>query len=68
MQSYACPSVIGANKETAAVLAKNLKSAGGRFELIFTRNEMGRKELFKCRKYSYINANGKMIKNKKIIK
>ena len=68
VQSYACPSVLGANKETAAVLAKNLKSAGGRFELIFTRNEMGRKELFKCRKYSYINANGKMIKNKKIIK
>ena len=68
VQSYACPSIIAVNKETAEILAKNLKSAGGKFELVFTRNENGRKELFKCRKYSYINANGKMIRNKKIIK
>lgn len=68
VQSFACPSVIGINKENAAVLAKNLKSADGKFELVFTRNEQGRKELFKCRKYSYINANGKLIKNKKIVK
>ena len=68
VQSYACPSVIGVNKETAAILAKNLKSAGGKFDLVFTRNEQGRKELFKCRKYSYINANGKLVKNKKIVK
>ena len=68
VQSFACPSVIGVNKENAAVLAKNLKSAGGKFELVFTRNEQGRKELFKCRKYSYINANGKLIKNKKVVK
>ena len=68
VQSYACPSVIAVNKETAEILAKNLKSAGGKFELVFTRNENGRKELFKCRKYSYINANSKLVKNKKIVK
>lgn len=68
VQSFACPSVIGINKENASILAKNLKSAGGKFELVFTRNDQGRKELFKCRKYSYINANGKLIKNKKIVK
>ena len=68
VQSYACPSIIGVNKETAAILAKNLKSAGGKFDLVFTRNEQGRKELFKCRKYSYINANSKLVKNKKIVK
>ena len=67
-ESYACTSVIAVNKETAEILAKNLKSAGGKFELVFTRNENGRKELFKCRKYSYINANSKIVKNKKIIK
>ena len=68
IKSYACPSVIAVNKETAQLLAKNLKSAGGKFELVYTRNKQGRKELFKCRKYSYINANGKLIKNKKIVK
>ena len=68
VQSYACPSVIAVNKETAEILAKNLKSAGGKFELVFTRNENGRKELFKCRKYSYINANSRLVKNKKIVK
>ncbi len=68
VQSYACPSVIAVNKETAEILAKNLRSAGGKFELVFTRNENGRKELFKCRKYSYINANSRFVKNKKIVK
>ncbi|MBR5561739.1 MAG: DEAD/DEAH box helicase family protein [Clostridia bacterium] len=68
IQSYACPSVIAVNKETAEILAKNLRSAGGKFELVFTRNENGRKELFKCRKYSYINANSRFVKNKKIVK
>ncbi len=68
VQSYACPSVIAVNKETAEILARNLKSAGGKFELVFTRNEQGRKELFKCRKLSYINANSKLVKNKKIVK
>ncbi len=68
VQSYACPSVIAVNKETAEILAKNLKSSGGKFELVFTRNEKGRKELFKCRKYSYINANSRLVKNKKIVR
>ena len=68
VQSYACPAVIAVNKDTAAVLAKNLKSAGGKFELVYTRNEKGRQELLKCRKYSYINANSKVVKNKKIVK
>ncbi len=68
VQSFACPSVIGVNKDNATVLAKNLKSAGGKFELVITRNEQGRKELFKCRKYSCINTNEKLIKNKKIVK
>ncbi len=68
VQSYACPSIIAVNKDTAAILAKNLKSAGGKFDLVFTRNEQGRKELFKCRKYSYINANSRVVKTKKIVK
>lgn len=68
VQSYACPSIIAVNKETAEVLARNLKKTGGKFELVFTRSEQGRKELFKCRKYSYINANDKLVKSKKIVR
>ena len=68
VQSYACPSIIAVNKETAEVLARNLKRTGGKFELVFTRSEQGRKELFKCRKYSYINANDKLVKSKKIVR
>ncbi len=68
VQSYACPSVIAVNKETAEVLARNLKKTGGKFELVFTRSEQGRKELFKCRKLSYINANDKLVKSKKIVR
>ena len=68
VQSYACPSIIAVNKETAEVLVRNLKKTGGKFELVFTRSEQGRKELFKCRKYSYINANDKLVKSKKIVR
>ena len=68
VQSYACPSIIAVNKETAEVLARNLKKTGGKFELVFTRSEQGRKELFKCRKLSYINANDKIVKSKKIVR
>ena len=67
VQSFACPAVLAANKETAAVLAQQLRQSGSKFELVFTRNEAGRKELFQCRKYSYINANGKTVKNKKTV-
>ncbi|MBQ3150962.1 MAG: DEAD/DEAH box helicase family protein [Clostridia bacterium] len=67
-ESYACPSILAVNKETADILSKNLRSTGGRYELVFTRNEQGRKELFKCRKLSYVNLNGKAVKNKKTVR
>ncbi len=63
--SYACPSVLGVNKETAEILKKHLKDTGCNFQLVFTRNQNGRKELFKCRKYSYINLNNSKVKNKR---
>ena len=68
VKSFACPSIIAVNKETAEILARNLKAAGGKYELVFAKNEQGRKELFKCRKNSYINANSGFVKNKKIVK
>lgn len=68
IRSYACPSVIGKNKENASVLTKKLKGKSGNFDLVFTRNAEGRKALFHCRRYSYINLNAKFVKNKKVVK
>lgn len=65
---YACPSIIGMNKERVKVLVKYMKASSGKFEKIYTRSEAGRKELLKCRKYSYINNNEIAIKGKKVVK
>ena len=67
-RSYACPSVIGKNKESAEILTKNLKGKTGSFDLVFTRSEEGRKALFHARKYSYINLNSKCVKRKKTLR
>lgn len=68
VQSYSCPSVIGIKKENAEIFAKHLKAAAGTFELVFTRNENGRKELIKCKKLSFITLNAKAVKSKKTVK
>ena len=58
--SFACPSVIGKKKEYAEALARKLKKVG-RFELVFTRREDGRKLILMCRKKSYISVNQRQI-------
>lgn len=58
--SFACPSVIGKKKEYAEALARKLKKVG-RFELVFTRREDGRKLILTCRKKSYISVNQRQI-------
>jgi len=63
-QSYACPSIIGVNKESAEILAGYLKKAGGFYQPCFTRNEKGKKLLTKCRRKSYINRNEIYIERK----
>ena len=65
--SYACPSVIAARKESVEILARYLDAYTGRFSLFYTRNEIGRKVLLKCRKRSYINRNEAIIDKKKVI-
>ena len=49
-QSYACPTLLGTKKETAELLKKQLEKHGDRFELVYTRNEEGRKALLECRR------------------
>lgn len=55
--SYACPSVIGAKKESAALLAESLKKSG-KYDVIYTRSEDGHKALLQCRKLCRLNENG----------
>jgi superfamily II DNA or RNA helicase len=62
--SFACPTVLGKNKESAEVLKKYLKGNTANFELVYTHNPEGRKFLLKCRKNSYITQNDKQINKK----
>ena len=56
VNSYACPSAFGTNKESAELFGKNLKGPAGNFELIYTRSENGRKILNECKKLSRITG------------
>lgn len=66
--SYACPSIIGTKKENAQIFADYLKKKELKYNIVYTRNESGRQDLIKCKKYSYINANAKFVKRKKVAK
>ena len=63
--SFACPSIIGSNKEKAEVLKYYLEKSAGKYKLIYTRNDEGRRLILKCRRFSYINLNERYIKNRK---
>ena len=67
INSFACPSVIGNKKENAELFANYLNKHANGFTPIYTRSENGRKILLKCKKYSYINLNSKLISNKKVV-
>ena len=64
--SYACPSIIGTKKENVQLLTHYLIRSTGKFSLLYTRSEKGRKVLLQCRKRSYINLNEAVVKNKKM--
>lgn len=58
--SYACPTILSANKEDAELLCENLSHLEGNFDLVFTYNEKGRKVLWKSCCRSYVNINSEM--------
>ena len=62
--SFACPSIIGKRKEFVQELVWQLKRNTGRFKLIYTRNENGRKLILKCRRNAYITYNAKQLNSK----
>jgi len=55
--SYACPDIIGTNKEGVSALARHLRSRGADVELVYTRSQEGRAKLLECRNRSYMNHN-----------
>ena len=63
--SYACPTRIGVKKETAQQLATLLNGRSGDFRVVYTRNELGRKELLNCKQNSFTNQNANGVKNKR---
>lgn len=62
--SFACPTVIGSKKEYAQIFQQYLIRYSGKLQLIYTRNEQGRKFILECRKKSYITQNNKQINRK----
>ncbi len=62
--SFACPSVIGKNKETAEIFKRYLSKLMGKYDLVYTRSEEGRKLILKCRQKSYISYNAKKLMKK----
>lgn len=62
--SFACPTIIGKNKETADLFNRYLSKIIGKYELVYTRHEEGRKFILKCRKQSYITYNAKKVNSK----
>jgi len=62
--SFACPTIIGQKKEYVEEFDKELQKHTGKFLLVYTRNEEGRKFILNCRKKSYITLNYKQINKK----
>lgn len=67
-KSYSCPGIFAGNKESVELLGKNVEKYMGKYFLIYTRTEQGRKELLKCRRYSFLNINNSFSQKKKMVK
>lgn len=65
--SYACPSIIGTNKEYVETFKEELKKHFSNFDIVYTRNEDGRGLILKCRRCAFITKNNRFIKRKKTI-
>ena len=63
-RAFACPSALGKNRQSAALLAACLRKTAGRFAVVYTRTEEGRRLLAKCRRRSYINLREAPVKKR----
>lgn len=66
-ESFACPSVLGGDKQRAGCFARLLSKRAGSFALVYTRTEAGRRQLLRCRRNSYINENEQYITGKRSV-
>lgn len=62
--SFACPTVIGKNREYVDILVEKLSESTARFEPVFAHREGGRRLILKCRKNSYITFNKRAMDKK----
>lgn len=62
--SFACPTVIGKNREYVDILAEKLSESTAKFEPVFAHREGGRRLILKCRKNSYITMNKRAMDQK----
>lgn len=65
---YCVPELFGKRKEDGELFLKHMEKAIGKYELIYTRNEEGRKILLKARIHSFANQNGKRAGRRKTVK
>jgi len=63
--ALACPEALGAKASYAECLAKHLRRSLGRIQVVYTRNEDGRKLILKCRAASYITYNEQTLARRK---
>lgn len=63
---YAVPEIFAKNKESANAFSKCMKRYLGKYDLIYTRNEEGRKLLLKGRVHAFANRDDRLINHKKV--
>ena len=63
--AFAVPGIIGANGGNVAILARHLAASTGKFDVVFTRSETGRRELLKCRRRAIVNGNQAAVERRK---
>ncbi len=63
---YAVPEVFSRKKEDAQLFVKCMEPYIGKYDLVYTRSESGRKLLLEGRRYAYANKSERVIRHKRI--
>ena len=63
---YCVPDVFGTNKNDAEMFAKCIKNVVDRYDLVYTRNEVGRKILLEGRAKALANKEARVVSRKKV--
>jgi superfamily II DNA or RNA helicase len=66
--SFAVPKVFGVSKDNASILVQNMKRTKGNYELLYTRSELGRKALLKCKRNSRVTSIGTIVLCRRVVR